>query len=223
MASLPFESMTSRKEILSARLAVVHLLEKSGIMTCLWAEDALAFYSAPLVLFELYLLVPDDDLEKASAVVRSQPGYEHVPPDDFEMTLNLHREYFLRYWDHRYLPSGSDTGVQLLPSREFAHFDISPETTVTRADGLRFPKLGNFIESLVYQFFRLAPTNTELAFRSFVQLHIAYLGSFAPDRQLVLGSLSPIARRLWSDILIGIFDLGESGRSRYLGNDVFDS
>src|SRR5947207_2842250 len=63
------------------RYGPVEILHEHNIAVCLWSEDALRFYKVPTVLFELYLLVPDDDLNKSSSILSSSPGYRHVPPN----------------------------------------------------------------------------------------------------------------------------------------------
>jgi hypothetical protein len=202
-------------QVMHPRLEVVQILHEAGITSCLWSEDALAFYNVPTVVFELYLLVPDGDLEKASSTIACSPGYKHVPPDDDEMRLNLPRQHFLQYWSHRFIAPWYDgTGVQLLPAERFAQFNICPETTV-RMGSLVYPKMTEFIESLVCQYLRSAKTRPEIAYRSHLAMHICYLGDYAPDRHEVLQYLSPKARRLWKDVLDGTVCFGEAGFEHY--------
>lgn len=132
---------------MSSRYQVVELLRSHGVTSCLWAEDALAYYSVPTVLFELYLLIPDVDLDKAVSILSSASEYKQLPPNNHEMATNLPRQFFLQYWSSRYTnPRGRDDriGIQLLPAVEFADFTITPLTTV-EDDLLLYPTLAAFI------------------------------------------------------------------------------
>jgi hypothetical protein len=63
-------------------------------------------------------------------------------------------------------PDSDVTGVQLLPpADEFAHFHISPETTVKSGE-LLFPRLSAYIESPVYRYFCPAQTTAEITYVS---------------------------------------------------------
>lgn len=65
------------------RLEAAKVLTQSGIPVLTWAEDALAFaFHIPTHLFDLQLLVPDDQLEMAARVIEDKLGYtrELKPP-----------------------------------------------------------------------------------------------------------------------------------------------
>ena len=203
---------------MTSRYEVAQLLHDHEVTSCLWSEDVLWFYGVPTVGFELYLLIPDDDLEKAACIISASPGYRHVPPDEAEMANNTPRRYFLQYWSYRFVgpPCAGDdiTGIQLLPAKQFAQFEISPDTTVQHGT-LLYPKLADFIEALVNQYLRPAQTLPELAYRAHVCMHIGYLADYVSDLEKVLQHLSPKAGRLWGDILKGEMMLGESGIELY--------
>src|SRR5436190_15406400 len=164
------------------RLEPIEILCRNDIKTCLWGEDALGFYQVPTVVFELYLLVPDEELQRASIILSSSPGYRQVPPDTEEMQVSRFRQVFLKYWSHRFLGSWSDvTGVQLLPAQEFAHFTISGETSISR-DICVYPKLSCFIEALVEKYLERATKRSEVAHLAHIGMHLLYLGDCAVER-----------------------------------------
>ena len=76
------------------RLEPIDILRRNNIKSCLWAEDALGFYQVPTVVFELYLLVPDQDLQTASTIVSSHHDYQRVPIPQDEVDLAAFREIF---------------------------------------------------------------------------------------------------------------------------------
>jgi hypothetical protein len=78
-----------------------------------------------------------------------------------------------------------------------------------------YPRLADFVEALVYQYLRPAQTLPELAYRTHVCMHIAYLADYMSDPEKVLPHLSPEARRLWGDTLNGEMILGEAGIELY--------
>jgi hypothetical protein len=202
---------------MSSRYQVVQLLHDHAISSCLWSEDVLAFYGVPTVLFELYLLIADSDFDKAVSILSESPGYRHVPPDEEEMATNRPRRYFLQYWVSRYTNPGGDDdkiGLQLLPAKQFAQFEISPDTTVQQGI-LLYPKLAKFIEALVYQYLRPAKTRAACAYATHVRMYIVYLAAYAPERDSVLQLLSPKACQLWGDLLKGKMILGEEGIEHY--------
>lgn len=194
------------------RLEAAKILHDHNIRTCFWAEDAVAFYGVPTVVFELYLLVPDEELQKASAILSTSPGFHHVPPN--EQTLRC-RHNFIKYWSYRYIGQWSNSmGVQLLPAQEFAAFTINEKTTITRGSYL-YPKLPDFIEALVHKYLEPCKTVDERGYLTFIRLYLLYLSSYAVDRYSVLDKLSPKARLLWSDILEEKLVLGEEGLEMY--------
>jgi hypothetical protein len=193
------------------RYNVIRILQNAGFTPCLWFEDVLSYYNVPSVGFELYVLLPDSDVERASSLLATSPGYHQPPPRDSEMGKYSSRRYFLQYWTHRYMGPDSDvTGVQLLPAEEFAHFHISPETTV-KSEELLFPRLGGYIESLVYQYLRPAQTMAESTYQFNVKIHLRYLADYAREPQSILPLLSPRAHRLWGNILKKGIVNGEEG------------
>lgn len=197
------------------RLEPIETLHRNHIKTCLWGEDALSFYQVPTVVFELYLLVRDEDLQRASAILSSSPGYRQVPLDTEEMQVSRFRQVFLKYWSNRFLGSWSDvTGVQLLPAQEFAHFTMSEETTVAR-DLCVYPKLSSFIEALVEKYLERATDRGEVAYLAHVAMHLLYLGDCAAERYSVVDSLSPKTRLLWKDVVEEKLIFGEKGREIY--------
>ena len=172
------------------------------------------FYQVPTVVFELYLLVPDEELQRAS-VILSSPGYRQVPPDTEEMQVSCFREVFLKYWSHRFLGSWSDvTGVQLLPAQEFAHFTISGEITILRPLCV-YRKLSGFIEAFVEKYLEKTTNRGEVAYLAHLGMHLLYLGNCAVERYSVLESLSPRARVLWKDVVEEKLLFGEKGRETY--------
>jgi hypothetical protein len=200
---------------INPRLESIYILRQNHIKPCLWAEDALGFYQVPTVVFELYLLVPDEELQTASTILSSSPGYRQVPPDAEEMQVSRSRQVFLKYWSHRFMGSWSDvTGVQLLPAQEFAHFTISGNTTVMR-DFCIFPKLSSFIEALVEKYLESATNRGEVAYLAYIGMHLLYLGAFAVERYSVVDDLSPRASLLWKDVVEEKFIFGEKGRDIY--------
>ena len=204
----PDENMNSRYEPLL-------ILNRHGISACLWGEDALAFYAVPTVLFETYVLVPDEDLDRATEILRSSQGYDQPPPDEKEMRTVRFRQVFLKYWSHRFMGSWSQmTGLQLLPAQEFAYFTINKHTTIAKGPRL-YPKLEDFIESLVKKFVEATDVRSELAYCLHNRLYLAYLCGSAPERHSVLNNLSPKARRVWKDLLDEQLILGEEGRRIY--------
>jgi len=183
---------------------------RENIKSCLWAEDALAFYQVPTVVFELYLLVPDEDHQRASScILFFSPDYGPVPLSREQISLLSFREVFLKYSWHRFMgPWSKTTKLQLLPAREYAHFTISGETTVVY--GIRvYPKLSCFIEALVEQHLETASSRRELHRLFRVMMYLAHLGDYSVERNSVLQNLDPKARRLWKDILERTFILGE--------------
>lgn len=197
------------------RLEPIEILRRNHIKNCLWGEDVLGFYQVATVVFELYLLVPDEDLQKSSAILFSSPGYRQIPPDTEEMQVSRFRQVFLKYWSHRFLGSWSDvTGVQLLPAQEFAHFTISEETTIGR-DICVYPKLSCFIEALVEKYLEKATNRAEIAHLAHIGMHLLYLGDCAVERYSVMDTLSPKASLLWKDVVEEKFIFGEKGRDIY--------
>jgi hypothetical protein len=210
--------------LLRHRYEVVELLRSHGVGSCLWAEDVLAFYKVPTVVFEFYLLIPDADLAKAVSILSSTPGYRQPPPNETEMATNIPRRYFLQYWSSRFTnPHGRDDrfGIQLLPAIEFANFTIGPGTTVEHHVRL-YPKLADFIESLVYQFLRPTGERPGLAYRAHVCIYLGYLATHTPEGRTVLSVLSPKARRLWGDFLNDEVINGEKGFKYYSGAESED-
>jgi hypothetical protein len=204
---------------MNPRDETVQILYKNDIATCLWGEDALRFYDIPTVVFELYILVPDDDLNEATTILSSNPSYRHVPPNDSEMRTNPFRQVFLKYWSHRFLGTWSEQiGVQLLPVEEFAHFVISTETTVERGF-CRYPTFSVLLEGLVRQYLEPVENRVDIAYRGHVMMHLGYLMEYAlkgkPERHSVLEELSPRAHKLWKDMLEEKFVPGEKGREIY--------
>jgi hypothetical protein len=51
------------------RYNVIRILENAGFTPCLWSEDALSYYNVPTVGFELYILLPDSDIERTSSLL----------------------------------------------------------------------------------------------------------------------------------------------------------
>ena len=98
------------------RVEPIEMLHRNHIKTSLWGEDALCFYQVPTVVFELYLRVPDEELQRASVILSSSPGYRQVPPDTEEMQASCFREVFVKYWSHRFLGSWSDVTGGATPS-----------------------------------------------------------------------------------------------------------
>jgi len=197
------------------RFEPIDILRRNNIKSCLWAEDALGFYHVPTVVFELYLLVPDQDLQTASIILSLSSGYHKVPLPREEVELTPFREVFLKYSSQRFIGPWSDvTGLQLLPAQEYAHFTISEETTI--AFGSRvYPKLSSFIEALVDQYLERTTNRGEVDHSAHVGMHLSYLGGHAVERYSALEDLSPKARRLWKDILEEKLILGEEGRQIY--------
>jgi hypothetical protein len=204
---------------MQTRHNAIRLLQNAGFTPCLWSEDALAQYNVPTVGFELYVLLPDTDVERASSLLARTPGYRQDPPRNSEMGKYSFRRYFLRYWSHRYMgPDSETTGVQLLPAEEFAHFHISPESTVKRGD-LLFPRLADYVESLVHQYLRPVSTTEEVMYQTNVKLHLLYLAEYATEPRSVLPLLSPKAHRLWEHMSNNEFIGGVEGIEYYNDND----
>ena len=200
---------------MDSRDGPVEILRRHDIAACLWSEDALSFYGVPTVVFELYLLVPDEDLDKASTILSSSPGYQHIPPNDREMQIHTFRQVFLKYLSHRFMGPWSDiTGVQLLPAQEFAHFTISNDTTIRQGPCL-YPKLADFIEALVAKYLEMTNTRAEVAYMAFVRIYLFYLGEYAVEKYSVLDYLSPKAHLLWTHVLQGKMMFGEEGLEMY--------
>jgi hypothetical protein len=198
------------------RYNVILILQNAGFTPCLWADDALFYYGAPMVGFELHVLLPDADVNRASALLAQTAGYRQDPPRESEMGIFSSRRFFLQYWSSRYMtPDSEISGVQLLPAEEFAKFHISPETTMNRGERL-FPRLENYVESLVYQYLCPAEMREELMFRLVVQTHLWYLVEHAPEPSSVLPLLSSKARRLWRDMLNREFRIGLEGIEYYI-------
>lgn len=175
----------------------------------------MGFYQVPTVVFELYLLVADKDLQRASTILFFSPAYRRVPLNTKEIEVAPFRQVFLKYSSHRFLGPWSDvTGVQLLPAQEYAHFTISEETTIVR-DFRLYPKLSSFIEALAEKYLEKATNRGEVAHLANVGMHLIYLGSCAAERYSVLESLSPKARLLWRDVVDEKLILGEEGREIY--------
>ena len=198
---------------MNLRLETIAILQKHNIPICIWGEDALRFYGVPTVVFELYILVPDSCLIEASTILSTSPSYRQEQPDEKSMEVHPFRQCFLKYWSHRFLGSWSEvTGVQLLPAQEFAHFVISPETTV---EGM-YPKLSALIEALVEKYLEPVEELGEVAYRTHTFMYLLYLGEHASkDRDSVSDDLSPRAHRLWKDILEDKVLLGEEGLDMY--------
>jgi len=200
---------------MDSRDGPVEILRRHDIAACLWSEDALSFYGVPTVVFELYLLIPDEDLDKASTILSSSPGYQRIPPNDREMEIHTFRQVFLKYWSHRFMGPWSDiTGVQLLPAQEFAHFTISKTTTIRHGPCL-YPKLADFIEALVEKYLETTNTLSEVAFMAYVRVHLFYLAGSAVDKYVVLDNLSPKARLLWTHVLEDKMMSGKEGLEMY--------
>jgi hypothetical protein len=201
------------------RYNVIRILQDAGFTPCLWSEDALSYYNVPTVGFELYLLLPDSDIERASSLLATLPDYHQPPPRDNEMGKYSPRRYFLQYWTHRYMgPDSKTTGVQLLPAEEFAHFHISPETTVKRGN-LLFPQARAYIESLVYQYLRPTQTKADLTYRFNVKIHLHHLSDYIPEPRSILPQLSPRAHEVWGNILSNGIVHGEDGIRYYRSFD----
>jgi hypothetical protein len=197
------------------RFEPIDILRRNNIKSCLWAEDALGLYQVPTVVFELYLLVPDQHLQTASDIIFSRPDYRRVPISQNEVDLAPFRDVFRKYSSHRFMAPWSDvTGLQLLPAQEYAHFTISEETTVTHGIPV-YPKLPNFIEALAEQYLERTTNRGEVDHSSHVELHLFYLSGYAEERYSVLEDLSPKVRRLWKDILEEKLIFGEEGREIY--------
>lgn len=62
------------------RYPACRLLKESGIPCYLWAEDALAYYGVPTVVFDVHIVVGD---VKKAADALVERGW-HPPPPDFE-------------------------------------------------------------------------------------------------------------------------------------------
>ena len=75
-------------------LAILH---RHAISACLWGEDALFFYKVPTVVFETYVLVPDQDIDRASAILGVCDGYQQPPPDEKQMRLVPFLQVFRNY------------------------------------------------------------------------------------------------------------------------------
>jgi hypothetical protein len=86
------------------------LLQEAGVPCVVWFEDALHHYGVPIVVFDLYLLVPD--INQAAQVLLHK-GWTHAtaqPSSDMNF-LARHPEI-----EHRRLnPPGGDPGGQPLP------------------------------------------------------------------------------------------------------------
>jgi hypothetical protein len=199
------------------RYEPLEILHRHSISACLWGEDALAFYKVPTVLFETYILVPDEDLDKASAIFLSLPGYYHPPLDDELLNTVVFTQVFLKYWSHRFMgPWSKSTAMQLLPAQEFAYFTINDRTTIAK-DSRLYPKLADFIEALVTKFVEPTDVESEVAYCCHARLYLYYLSDSAPERDLISNSLSPRAQRVWKDIMEGKLIIGEEGRKFYHG------
>jgi len=200
---------------MTSRYDPLVILNRHGISACLWGEDALAFYEVPTVLFETYVLVPDEDLDRATAILRSSEGYHQPPPDKKEMRIVIFRQVFLKYWSHRFMgPWSQTTGLQLLPAEEFAYFAINKHTTIAEGPCL-YPRLAGFIEALVKKFIQATDVRSEISYCLHTRLHLAYLCGSAPERHSVLNDLSPKARRVWKDLLDEKLMIGEEERRIY--------
>jgi hypothetical protein len=185
------------------RYRAVPTLQERGITPCLWAEDVLLFYGVHEFCQDLCLLIPDQDLETAANLVSSIPGWRQSPLDEDFLAENPHWRYLSNYWSFRFCePNDKWNDVQLFPAKEFAEMDISEETTV-RNQGLVYPKLESYIESLIFQYLRPATSPMEPSLLRFVANHLEFLSEDIPDPEEVSTHLSPKAQKLWMDILKG--------------------
>ena len=200
---------------MASRYEPLAILHGHGISVCLWGEDALVYYKVPTVVFETYVFVADQDLNRASEILRACDGYEQSPPDEKEMRTIAFRQIFRKYWAHRFMgPWSNMTGLQLLPTQEFAYFTINEHTIIAKGPCL-YPKLGAFIEALVKKFVEPTEVQGELAYCGHTRIYLAYLSDSATERYAVLDTLSPRAHRVWKDRLDQKLAVGEDGRKMH--------
>ena len=147
-------------------------LLEHGINPCLWAEDVLLFYGVYEICQDVCLLIPDQDLETAANLISSIPGWRHVCPDETFLAECPHWIYLSKYWPFRFEgPDDDQHAVQLLPAKEFADMDLTDKTTI-RNEGLVYPKLESYVESLTVQYLKSATPPGETASLHFVANHL---------------------------------------------------
>ena len=147
--------------MVSKRLNACHLLQRNGIPSVLWFEDAIAYYGVPTAVFDVYLLV--DDIDQAAAVLTE--GGWGVPPTRGSDPYNfLNKPPLLRC--RRFVPPDvvvgnattsqpsqpvfrnphSPTVTVLLPATDWG---FSSEHLLQRSQNAFIPPLGALVDSLI--------------------------------------------------------------------------
>jgi hypothetical protein len=176
------------------RLGPATALTRANIPCLVWAEDALCFvHFVPTVLFALQLLVPDDKLQAAAAVIMSAMPFERIstPPEAWLERKLLDPSRPSCFPTSLYLKSTipcdvrdyDDPGEIYLHPQSIFHIDISDHTRSTTLastlppefSAVRFPTRPAFFDALISTTFDPPGGRRVYNFHLNLQTYMSYL------------------------------------------------
>jgi hypothetical protein len=188
------------------RYAACRLLKESGIPCYVWAEDALAYYGVPTVVFDIHIVV--DEVRKATDAL-AERGW-HPPPPGFEARYSDVKEATYYLVEPQCKSVGPFDSVVALTSA--SAWDIKlPDITTQKNWHLRktvrwpfIPPLHQLLDSLIERW--LDTSDTQNLFLGRISCFLGYLYGNVPvlKRKDFADCLKPEHRQYHFDVVAGV-------------------